>query len=165
MKALIMFYGPTVIALTIMIGCIESSDILISTGGVQSIDDSTYLLAVEPSGTLDVVEVRQLAKAQDRIILIDRIGGRVNRRMEGHVTFPVPRSAMTVKVTAYPCQDKIGDATAMVKVADEAGNLVKHDAREMLKIVENDLVVVTGTERREKAINLAMPANRVCVRR
>ena len=63
------------------------------------------------------------------------------------------------------CKDKVCDASALVKVVDEDGHVLKTDARELLNVKQNELVVVSGKAKRDDAGNLTILASGVYVRR
>ena len=136
--------------------------------------DADYLAAVEPSGARDVVQARESAKDGDEVTVVGRIGGSVDPWIDGRAAFtivdPSLKACSDIPGDSCPtpwdycCEASIGESSATVKVVDEQGNLVKSDARELLKVKELDTVVVQGKAQRDEAGNLTVLAERVYVR-
>jgi len=125
------------------------------------------LLTDEPQGALGVSELREQAKDKENVVLIGRIGGAVKPWVEGRSAFAVVDASIELcdgGVCAC-CKDKVCDATALVKVVNAHGQLFKTDARELLNVKENELVVVPGKAKRDDAGNLTILASGVYIRR
>ena len=66
----------------------------------------------------------------------------------------------------YCCEtDRLPEATALVKVIDESGELVAVDTRELLGVKELQTVIVQGKAQRDEAGNLTILATGMYVRR
>src|SRR3990172_11878487 len=152
---------------------------LVVTGCTQNakpaVDGSKYLLKSEPTGAKDVIKARGEAKNEAEIVVVGRIGGGTNPWVDGRAAFtivdPSLKACSDIPGDAcetpwdYCCEtDKLPASTAFVKVVDEAGNIVKADARELLKVKELQTVVVRGKAQRDAACNLTVIASGVYVR-
>ena len=157
-----------VVGLTFFAGCGRSSDDRVGERAKSPVVDSTKVLIIdEPQGALGVTELREQAKDEDDVVLIGRIGGVVEPRVEGRSAFAVVDASIELcdgGVCAC-CKDKVCDVTALVKVVDTHGQLFKTDARELLNVKENDLVVVPGKAQRDDAGNFTTLASGVYIRR
>ena len=159
----------TVMALTLLsVGCSrqesqqadqrESSSIAVADG-------SAYLLAAEPESALDVIEVRKQSADGDEVVIAGRIGGSENPWIEGRAAFSIVDSSLQAcsdipgdgcpKPWDYCCEtSKLAGATALIKVVDENGELVKVGAKELLNVEELATVVAEGTAERDDAGNV-----------
>jgi len=132
-------------------------------------------LNTEPDGGLDVIKVRAEAKDDDDVIIVGRIGGSENPWIEGRAAFSI------VDPSLRACSDIPGDtclvpwdyccetprlptSTALVKIVDGLGNLVRVDARELLNVKELSTVVVKGKAKRDDAGNLTVLASSLFIR-
>ena len=123
------------------------------------IDGSQYLLADEPEGAVGVIIAREDAKDGDDIVLVARVGGRKNPWIEGRAAFTVIDAAMSLVADGEEsgegevcmddcCASLRAECTTLVKFLDENGRPLQLDARELLRIKENDMVVVRGNVQR-----------------
>lgn len=136
--------------------------------------DTRYLATAEPSGARDVLQARESTKDGDEVTVVGRIGGSVDPWIDGRAAFtivdPSLRACSDIPGDGCPtpwdycCEASIGESSATVKVVDKKGDLVKADARELLKVKELDTVVVQGKAQRDDAGNLTVLAERVYVR-
>ncbi len=134
-----------------------------------------YLQTEEPQNAKDVIAVREAAQDGDPVVVVGRIGGSEDPWVEGAAAFSI------VDLSLEACSDMEGDncktpwdyccqtdllpkATVLVKLADNSGNLVNTDSRELLRVEELDTVVVNGTAKRDDAGNLTVLANKIYVR-
>jgi hypothetical protein len=140
-----------------------------------------YLLSEEPSGAIAVGEAReQMTDQQQPIVLIGRIGAGANSTWEpGKAAFVVRDPAASLDshhagssghdpASCPFCKgEKEGepDLTALVRVVDDAGAVVEIDARKLLPIEEEQLVVVEGMAQVDELGNLVVAAKGVYVRR
>lgn len=147
----------------------KQSDALVSTAGGK------YLLDSEPAGGAEVIAAREQAEDDGEIVVIGRIGGSENPWVDGRAAFSIVDPTLKAcsdipgdgcpKPWDYCCEtDKLPGATALVKVVDADGNLVKGDARELLGVKELQTVVVRGKAKRDEAGNLTILADGVYVR-
>lgn len=136
---------------------------------------SEYLLQAEPLGAEGVEQVREAAADDEEVVVVGRIGGSENPWIEGRAAFSIVDPSLKAcsdiegdtcpKPWDYCCEtDKLPTATALVKVVDDAGELVGTDARELLDVKELSTVVVQGKAQRDDSGNLTVLAQDVYVR-
>jgi hypothetical protein len=133
-----------------------------------------FLLPAEPGGAVDVLALRADAKDQQDIVVVGRIGGRVDPWVKGTAAFPiVDRSLRACNQIEgdtcetpwdYCCEPNLADATVLVKFVDEAGKTIKEDPRELLNVKELQTVVVKGKAQRDKDGNVTVLASQLHVR-
>lgn len=137
--------------------------------GAPAIDEG-YLLKEEPKEVAEVLAVREKAKDQQDLFVVGRIGGKKNPWIKGIAAFPiVDRSLQSCDQKGhncptpwdYCCSVNLSKAMVLVIVADEKGQPVKRDARELLGVKELDTVVVQGKARRDKAGNVVIMASKL----
>jgi hypothetical protein len=157
--------------LAIVVGCSRDST---PAQGADSSGDAAYRLTAEPAGAAGVIEVREHAKDGDEIVVVGRIGG-ASPWIEGRAAFSIVDGSLKAcsdipgdQCTTpwdYCCEtDKLPTATALVKIVDESGALVKTDARQLLQVKELSTVVVKGKAQRDDAGNLVVLASGAYVR-
>jgi hypothetical protein len=140
-----------------------------SSAANSSVDGSQYLLAEEPEGAMGVIEARQLAKDGEELVLVGRIGGEANPWIEGRAAFTLLDPSMLVVdesegmaegqlCTADCCATERLECTTVVKFIDASGTLVSVDARKLLGVSADDMVVVKGTAKRDKSGNFQLLA-------
>ena len=158
-------YASMVLLLLITTGCGTA----VSPESHPAIDGAPYLLSEEPAGAAGVMDVREKAKDQESVVLVGRVGGAENPWVEGRAAFSVIDPGFQVcddgEGFCACCVDDMCNSTALVKIVDENGKLVKADARKLLNIKENELVVVAGKALRDEAGNLTVHARGIYVRR
>jgi hypothetical protein len=152
-------------------GC--GSTATVKTSGTPSAEGAVYRLSSEPADAQEVKDARGVAKDDEEITLVGRIGGDVNPWVEGQAAFLIVDSALK------PCNADEGCPTpwdyccdagdlpankAMVKVVDRSGKTVATDARKLLGLKELQTVVVHGKAKRDEAGNLTVLAEGVFVR-
>ncbi|QDU89189.1 hypothetical protein Pla175_25760 [Pirellulimonas nuda] len=139
-------------------------------------DGSAYLLAEEPDGAMGVIQAREAAHDGDPIVLVGRIGGATNPWVEGRAAFTLLDPSMLVVdesqgmgegqlCTGDCCATERQACTTLVKVVDPQGQLVAVDARKLLGLKEADMVVVSGTAKKDELGNFQLLATGVHVRR
>lgn len=165
----------TCIALLVAVGC-SPEDSTTTSSATPKIDGSKYLLAAEPEGATDVIKLREEAQDQDDVVIVGRIGGSGNPWIDGRAAFWI------VDVSLKACSDIPGDncakpwdyccetstlpkATALVKVIDQNGEIVKAEAKDLLNVQELSTVVVQGKAQRDDAGNLTVLASGVYVKK
>ena len=146
-----------------------------TTDSSLRIDGTQFLLDKKPSGAADVLTVRADARDGEDVILTGRIGGSSNPWVEGRAAFSIVDDSLRAcsdipgdqcaKPWDYCCEtDKLATSTALIQIVDEAGSLVKADARTLLNVKELSTVIVQGTARRDDAGNLTVLASGVYVK-
>jgi hypothetical protein len=135
--------------------------------------DKNYLLEEEPKDAADVIKTRKDSKDQEDVVVVGRIGGRVNPWVKGMAAFTI------VDRTLTPCNEIEGDAcktpwdyccaanlsksTLLVMVTSKDGKVVKKNARELLGVKELDTVTLVGKAKRDKAGNLSILVSKVYI--
>lgn len=157
------------VALLAIVGCggEEATDDASTSSKGPSTEGAKFVLAEEPEGATDVIQVREEVKDGDELVIIGRIGGSANPWIDGRAAFSiVDRSLRACSDIPgdecpipwdYCCEtDKLPTGTALVKVVDESGALVKADAKQLLGVKELSTVVVKGKAERDDAGNLTV---------
>lgn len=162
-----------------MIGCgEEAATETASTGetAAPAIDGSQFLLDAEPESAMSVIDARKDVADGDDIVVLGRIGGDLNPWIEGRAAFKLVDDSlracsdipgdMCTKPWDYCCEtDKLPTGTALVKVVDTDGKLVKAGAKELLDVGELYTVVVKGKAKRDDANNLTILASGIFVKK
>jgi hypothetical protein len=159
-------------------GCGGDSSANVNSEAVMpvSIDGSKYVLAEEPDGAIGVIAARAEAKNGEPIVVVGRIGGATNPWIEGRAAFMLLDASMmivadgTESAEGEICMDECcaterTDSTTLIKVVDENGKVLAVDARQLLGIAANDMVVVKGSVSKDDAGNFVVLASGVHVRR
>ncbi|HIK92666.1 MAG TPA: hypothetical protein EYG03_11875 [Planctomycetes bacterium] len=134
------------------------------------------MLTAEPDGAADVIKVREDAADGEDVVIVGRIGGSSNPWIEDRAAFSIVDGSLKACSDIegdgcpmpwdYCCEtQKLPTATALVKVVDEDGELVKADARELLSVKELSTVIVKGKAQRDDAGNLTILATGVFVQK
>lgn len=177
-------YVATVAGLVLaglLIGCSQESASTESSEqsnapGTHAVDGSKFLLGAEPEGAGDVIKVREDALDGDDVVIVGRIGGSENPWIDGRAAFSIVDGSLKAcsdipgddcpKPWDYCCEtSKLPDATALIKVVDENGQLVMTHAKGLLNVKELSTVVVTGKAQRDDAGNLTVLASGVFVKK
>jgi hypothetical protein len=134
-----------------------------------------YVLKEEPRDAKDVIATRDKAKDKDDVVVVGRIGGRVNPWVKGTAAFSI------VDLSMKPCNEREGDtcktpwdycceadlpkATLFVTILDDkTGNTLKQDARETFQLKELQTLVVQGKARRDAKGNVMIAASHIFIR-
>jgi hypothetical protein len=141
----------------------------------EGIDASRYVLISEPEDAQEVIAVRESARDDEEVVVVGRIGGGENPWIEGRAAFSIVDNSLKA------CSDIPGDgcpipwdyccethnlptASVLVTVVDQNGDMVKADARALLKAKELSTVVVKGKAKRDRDGNLLVLASGVYVK-
>ncbi len=138
-----------------------------------------YLLADEPEGAVSIVEAKAALGLQDTVVLIGRIAaGDQSPWHNGKAAFLLSDAAAFVDDSDHhhECHDhsnckfcgektSITDRLAIVQFVDDRGEVLSVDARKLLGVQENDLVVVQGRGEVDSLGNLTLNAAGIYVRR
>jgi hypothetical protein len=135
--------------------------------------DKSYLLEEEPKDAVDVIATRKDSKDQEEIVVVGRIGGRVNPWAKGMAAFSIVDRTLTPcneiegdtckTPWDYCCEPNVSKGTLLVTVTDKNGKVVKKDARELLGVKELDTVTLVGKVKRDKAGNVSILASKLYV--
>ena len=177
-KYFAMVAGLTLFGL--LIGC--SREPVTQSGAEQSgaalaanVDGLKFLLTSEPEEAKDVIQVREDASDGADVVIVGRIGGSENPWIDGRAAFSIVDGSLKAcsdipgdncpKPWDYCCEtSELPNATALVKVVDERGELVKADAKTLLNVKELSTVVVQGKAQRDDVGNLTVLASGVFVK-
>lgn len=164
----------------LLVGCSGQESNPSAANGTESSEESSqssseFLLAAEPTDAVDVIQVRKDAGDGDNVVIVGRIGGSENPWIDGRAAFSIVDVSLKAcsdipgdecpKPWDYCCETpKLPEATALIKVVDADGGLVKADARELLPVKELSTVIVDGKAQRDDAGNLTVLASGVFVK-
>lgn len=133
---------------------------------------SRILASEQPADAKPVAEVQKSAENGGEVTILGRIGGAVDPWVAGRAAFTI------VDPKLKPCQpdegcptpwdyccstDQLPKNRALIKVVDDTGNTLEHDAKSLLDLKELQTVVVKGTAKRDDAGNLTVLATSVYV--
>ena len=121
-----------------------------------------------------MIKVRKEAKNGEEVVVVGRIGGRKNPWIKGAAAFSIVDEAVKScdqipgdncpTPWDYCCEVGLPQKTVFVTFVDDAGKIVKQDARQLLKVKELQTIVVKGKVKRDKADNVSVQATHVFVR-
>ena len=145
------------------------------TSSMPAIDGAQFLLGDEPAGATEVVKAREDVSDGDDIVIVGRIGGSRNPWIDGRAAFSIVDGSLKAcrdipgdtceKPWDYCCAtDELSTSTALVKVVDDDGEVIKADAKQLLDVQELSTVVVKGKAKRDDAGNLTVLADSVFVK-
>lgn len=171
----LMLFATTLAVFALTVGCGQEQTAE-PRPSAESVDGSQYLLSEEPQDANDVIAVRESAQNDEPVVVVGRIGGSRDPWVEGRAAFSIVD--LSLKACSdiegdkckmpwdYCCQtDLLPDATVLVKVVDESGELIGTDSRDLLSVKELDTVVVNGKAKRDNAGNLTVLASKLYVKR
>jgi len=137
-------------------------------------DEKGYLLKEEPKDAKGVAKLKKEAKNGEDVVIVGRIGGRKNPWIKGAAAFSIVdegvKSCDQIHGDSCPtpwdycCMADLPKSTVFVTFVDDAGKVVKKDARQLLKVKELQTVVVKGRVKRDKTNNVSIQATKVYVR-
>ncbi len=154
------------ICLPLAVGCGHA------TADVSQVVNSEYLLKAEPTGALDVIDLREQAQDGQAVVVLGRIGGGIAPWVDGRAAF------MLVDERVQPscgdeqcgegcakCAQELADATTLVKFVDPAGKVLAVDARQLLGVQERQTVVIRGVAHRDPAGSVSVSATGLYIRK
>lgn len=169
MRVFMMTGLASFLSLGCLVGCGGSSDAALGERRPAAAHGADVLLTEEPDGATGVIELLEHAEDNEQVVLLGRIGGAASPWIEGRAAFLVVDATVQLcdegEGVCPCCQDKVDGATALVKLVDDRGRVYKQDARQLLNVQEDALVVVPGAVKRDDAGNLTVLASGVYVRR
>jgi hypothetical protein len=162
-----------------VIGCTQqpaTNQHVAAPAPAKNVDGSKYVLNAEPEGAQEVIEVREATKDGDDVLIVGRIGGGENPWIDGRAAFTIVDNSLKACSDIpgdgcktpwdYCCEtDKLKTGTALVKVVDDNGNVVKAGAEDLLNVQELSTVVVKGKAQRDDDGNLIVLAQGVFVKK
>lgn len=160
------------LTLAAVMGCSPQNTSVNDTpvGTVPTVDGSQYLLKAEPADATTVIDARKAAEDGDPVVLIGRIGGSANPWIDDRTAFTIVDESLKAcsdipgdkcpQPWDYCCEtDKLPNATALIKVVDDSGSLLRADAKQLWDVTELSTVVIEGVAQRDDAGNLTVLAN------
>jgi hypothetical protein len=145
-----------------------------AASGAEAAREKGFLLKEEPKDAKEVKAIREKAKHGEAVVVVGRIGGRTNPWVKGTAAFSIVDSSLKscdqIEGDACPtpwdycCEADINKSMLFVAFVDDAGKIVKKDARQLLKVKELQTVVVQGKVKRDKANNVSLLASKLYVR-
>lgn len=157
-------------------GCGDGNETATKTGEPSfdvAATKAKYEATSEPADAMPVGEAREKSEDGQDVTLVGIVGGSSEPFVEGLAAFTIvdpkvsycPPEEGCPTPWDYCCtQDQVKGNIATVKIVDDAGKSVMHDAREFLTVKELSTVVVTGKAKRDDQGNLTVAANKVFVR-
>lgn len=131
---------------------------------------AAYKLAESPKGARDVIALRKDTEDKQDVVVVGRIGGRPNPWIKGAAAFSIVDRSLTPcneiegdkckTPWDYCCESDLGMATMLVMFVNDAGHVVKHDARKLLGVKELDTLTIVGKAKRDKAGNVTILASK-----
>ena len=158
----------TAITIAIVSGCAKSSTEPAAAGPIRNVH-----LSQEPAGAVEVLDARDEAKDGEPIVLVGRLGGNLNPRIDGRAAFllvdtrilPSCAEGDHCEAGCPDCSKEMLAASTMVKFLGDEGKVLSVDARDLLGIKDESTVVVRGIASRDATGNLSIAAEGVFVRR
>ena len=161
-------------ALAVLLSSLLLSSVVALADDAEAPSEKGYLLKEEPKEAKAVIKVRKDAKNGDEVVVVGRIGGRANPWVKGAAAFSIVDEAVKScdqipgdncpTPWDYCCEVGLPQKTMFVTFVDEAGKVVRKDARQLLKVKELQTVVVKGKVKRDKADNVSIQATNLYVR-
>ena len=154
------------VCITAIAGCARSSGEQLGSSQINR-----YQLTAEPAGAIDVIDFREQAKDGQAVVVLGRIGGGVKPWIEGRAAFVLADERVSASCeeecdeNCTLCAEELASATTLVKVLGEDGKVVPVDARKLLGLADNQIVVVRGIANRDKGGNVSISAEGIYTRR
>jgi len=161
-----------------VIGCGVGSSVEIPPRAetASTMECSKYTLSKEPDGAIGVIAAREAANHGEPIVVVGRIGGVANPWIEGRAAFTLLDASVDVVpegtegkpgaiCTGDCCACERAASMTLVKLVDENGQLIAVDARQLLGVAANDVVVIHGKANKDQRGNLVVLADGVFIRR
>lgn len=185
MKRIIMFTLICLTASVVLVGCTRTTDPSSPKGNgsdakvdPKAADEAKakYLLASEPAGAKNLIDVKKAAKDGDEVVVVGRIGGSENP-FTGRAAFTI------VDVKFKPCNEIEGDncptpwdyccdppdelakGTVLVKLVGADGKTLPDDAKQLLDVKELQTVVVKGQTRRDESNSISVVASGIFIKK
>lgn len=167
MKYLLKIVIGIPLCLLAVMGCSQSN-----TAVTVTPKNPELLLATEPVGAKDVMDIREDAQDGQAVVMLGRVGGGIKPWIEGRAAFLVVDERVLPSCNDEKCDEdcaacakELASATAMVKFLDAQGKVLLVDARELLGLKEQQTVVIRGVAKREASGSVSIAADGVFIRR
>lgn len=175
MLRLLLLIGCSLLGLVAAIGCERT---LRSANNADLAEQQEkYLLADEPEGAQSILAVREDLQEGETRVVYGRVGGVADPWLPGKAAFVIadPVAQMDLDPDAHDCsegcafckkqQEHPTRHLATVRVVNNADEIVSIDARKLLDLEVDDMVVVRGIVKTDELGNLTVHADGVHVRR
>ena len=159
---------------SVLVGCSDTTPV------AEKYDPSPYLLTSEPEGAAEVIAARETAKDEDEVVVVGRIGGDLDPWVKGVAAFTIVDSSIRACSDEdeegetcscktpwdYCCElDKLPNSMVLVKIVDNNGKVIPHDAKESFGVKELDTVTVKGKIKRDENGGMSILASGMYVRK
>ena len=156
-----------ILLLATLVGCTKGSS------NRSSIDGSRYQLTSEPTGAIQVLELRSTAVDEDAVVVVGRIGG-AQPWVEGLSAFTLVDSSLPAcnEIAGddcktpwdYCCEPELATKQTLIKVVNQQGQPLEVGAQELLQLKELQTVVVQGKVKLDASGNMSILASGVYIR-
>ena len=152
-------------------GCAEST----AAVEEESIDGTQFLLAEEPGDVMCVCAVRDILPNEQPVAILGRIGGIENPWTEGEASFVMSDPSLElISDGDHQCGDNCPycakkqsdrlNSMAFVQIVDDQGHVIRTDARRLLGVAEDQMVVILGRVSLNRTGHMVVAANGLYVR-
>lgn len=153
-------------------GCAKLSSAVDAQGAREA---DHYRLSQEPGDAVSVCDLRGALPTDAEVTVLGRIGGIENPWTEGEASFVISDPTFVSAIdTKHECGDECPycakesqaqlDSMAFVQMVDEQGRVVRTDARELLGVAEDQVIVVRGTASLNRGGHIVIAARGLYVR-
>ena len=160
-------------SLSLYCGCSESSAAIDASD--VSMDGSRFVLTQEPEGVMCVCDVRDTLPSHKPIAILGRIGGLENPWTEGEASFVMSDpSLISLAEDDHECGDNCPycakkqkeqmHSMAFVQFVDEEGHVVRTDARKLLGVSEDQMIIVHGMASLNRTGHIVVAAKGLYIR-
>jgi hypothetical protein len=156
--------------LLIPVGCAQQGAANTADTGIQ-VDGKKFLLLVEPAGAVDVLDLKSGAAHGEKVVVVGDVMVGPQSWVDGRAAFRLTDSKVAAEVGVCTdehceaCALETLNASAMVKIVDEAGRPLAVDSRQLLGIKGAERVVVRGLANRTSDGSLSIVADGIYIRR
>ena len=130
--------------------------------------NSELILRDEPVGALDVIGVREDSQDDQPVVVVGRVGVGSKPWIEGRAAFTLVDQRVVAGCEGQECEadcpkcaEELVDATILVKFHDAKGKVLSIDARELLGLKDQQIVVVRGVANRDEAGSISIVGSAV----
>ena len=140
-----------------------------------NLDGSTFILSAEPDGVMCVCDVRSALPSDEPIAILGRIGGMENPWTEGEASFVMSDpSLISLAEDDHECGDNCPycakkkkeqmHSMAFVQFVDDEGNVIRTDARKLLGVTDDQMIIVHGTASLNRTGHIVVAAKGLYIR-
>ena len=159
---------PLLLGILLIAGCADTS-----ATAPQPSPATQYLLASEPAGALDVLDIKEQLQDGERVVVMGRVGGGIKPWIDGRAAFLLTDSRIEAscedgdkcELGCPGCSKEMMEASTMVKFLGDDGKVLPVDARELLGLKERQTVVVEGMASRDSTGNLSIAGRNIYIRK